>query len=177
MLAQVCVGDDLCHVGCEHGADVDGHVEEAEGSVTPGGVFGVVVEVAHKHLQVALEKAGADGDECQSTKHDKLAGGVGRGGHGEAEVAQEHDTDADDDALAIANLVGHDASYKGHEIDSGKENGIYLAGSRLIPTKLCLHEKGENGQHGVVAKPLARVGQRQRIKTLRLSFKHNDFLF
>lgn len=45
--------------GGEHGADVDGHIEKGESRVALSAVAGLVVEVAHHHLEVALEETGA----------------------------------------------------------------------------------------------------------------------
>ncbi len=117
--------------GSEHRADVDGHVEEAESGIALGGVLGVVVEITHEHLQVALEQTCSYGDQQQGPDHQgegESAGGEGVGRDGEAEISEEHHAYARDDALSEADLVGEPAADYGHEIDCCQENGIELAG-------------------------------------------------
>ena len=62
-LAEEQIRDLGCRDGREHGADVDGHVEQAEAIVTESTVFGLIVKVTHHHLQVTLEQTRADGDK------------------------------------------------------------------------------------------------------------------
>ena len=166
------VGDALGHRGGEHGADVDGHVEQAERGVTLRRVLRVVVEVAHHDLQVALEQARADGYQRQCAKHQHLACDAGFRGDGQAQVACKHHADAQRDTLAEPYLVGKDAAEQGHEIHGSEENGINLRGNRRAEAELRLDEQQEDGEHGVVTETLARVGKRQGVEPLRLSFKH-----
>ncbi len=160
-LAQETIGDGRGCRGGEHGADVDGHVEQRESAVSLGGVFRVVVQVAYKHLQVALEQARTHGNQEQGPQHEGDAQGIGAGGNGQGQIPGEHDADTGDHALAVANFIGQDTAHDGHEINEGQENGIHLAGQGLAPAELGLEEEHENGQHGVVAKALTGVGECQ----------------
>ena len=58
--------------GCrrEHGAEVDGHVEDGECGIAACAVADIVVEVAYHHLQVAFEESCAHGDQQQCGKED-----------------------------------------------------------------------------------------------------------
>ena len=144
-LGEEAVGDGCGGSGGKHGADVDGHVEEAEGAVAFRRVLRVVVEVTDEHLQVAFEQARTYGDEEQGTQHQRQTETVGSRGDGEADVARKHDADAGDDALAVAVLVGQDAAYDGHEIDQRQEDGVNLTGCGSLETELGLEEQHEDG--------------------------------
>ena len=76
------------------------------------------------------------------------------------------------DAFPVADPVGHHAAENREEIDDCHENGIKLAGRRLLPAELRLEEQHKDGQHRIIAEALARIGQRQRIKTFRLTLEH-----
>ena len=54
---------------CEHGTDVDRHVEQRESGVAAVRIGGIVIEVADHHLQIALEKTRTETDEHQSSDH------------------------------------------------------------------------------------------------------------
>ena len=154
-------------------ADVDGHVEKAERSVALVLVLRRVIEVAHHHLQVALEQSRAASNQRQRTKHHRLSGHVRSRGDGQQQIAYEHDEHAQRHHLAEPVLVRQDAAQERHEIDGRqerRENGGGVCG-RIA--ELRLQEQGENGEHRVIPEPLARVGQSQRVKTFWLSFKHN----
>ena len=144
-LGEEAVGDGRGGSGGKHGADVDGHVEEAEGAVAFRRVLRVVVEVTHKHLQVAFEQARTHGDKEQGAQHQSQAEAVGRCRDGEADVARKHDADTRDDALAVADLVGQDAAYDGHEIDQRQEDGVDLTGCSSLEAELGLKEQHEDG--------------------------------
>ena len=160
-LAQETVGDGRCCRGGKHGANVDGHVKQGEGAVSLGRVLGVVVKVAHQHLQVALEQTRSNRNQEQGPQHEGDAQGVGTGGNGQGQIPGEHDADTGDHALAVANFIGKDTAHHRHEINEGQENGIHLAGKGLAPAELGLEEEHEDGQHGVVAKALTGVGECQ----------------
>ena len=58
--------------GCRWGeqrAQVDGHIEDAKCRVSLGGVGGVIVEIAHHHLQVTLKQSRSHADDQQSGGH------------------------------------------------------------------------------------------------------------
>ena len=171
-LAQELVRDGRRGGRSEHRADVDGHIEQREGGIALGGILRVIVEIAHQHLQIALEQARADGDERQGTDHQGDAEGVGRGRDGKAYVAGEHDGDTGHDALAVADLVGQPAAHDGHEIHRRKEDGVNLAGGGSVPAELRLEEEHEDGQHRVVAEALAGIGEGEGEETFGLSFEH-----
>ena len=154
------------------GADVDGHVEQAEGAVPLGGILRVVVQIAHQHLQIAFEQARADGNHEEGAQHEHDAHGIGSCGDGEGQVTGEHDADAGDHALSVADLIGQDTAHYGHEIHQSQENGIYLAGYCLIPAEFGLQEQHEDGQHGVIAEAFTGIGQSKGEKSFGLSFEH-----
>ena len=158
-LAEEAVGDGRRGGRGEHRADVDRHVEQAERRIALGGIFRIVIQVAHHHLEVALEQARAHADEEQGADHQGHAQAVGGRRDGEGEVADEHHADAGDHALAETDLVGEPAADNGHEVDEGEENRVELAGGCLLPAELGLEEQHEDGQHGVVTKTLAGVGE------------------
>lgn len=166
--------------GCwgEHRAEVDGHVEEAECGVTSCRVLRIVVEVAYHYLEVALEEAGTQGDEHQGKHHEgegEATALEGADRNGEAGIAEEHHGYTSDYTFAIANLVGKDTADDRHEIDGCQEDSIELSGGSGREAKLSLQIEQEDGQHGVVAKAFASVGERQSIQTFWLSFEHKFF--
>ena len=130
-LGQVAVGQGRGGRRSEHGADVDGHVEEAESGIALGGILRVVIEIAGHHLEVALEQTRADGDEQQGADHQgerQPAVGEGIRGDREEKIAEEHNGYAGDDTLAESDLVGKPSAEDRHEIDGSQENGVELAG-------------------------------------------------
>ena len=173
-LAHVPLGDLLGGRGCEQGTDIDGHVEDREGRIALGRVLRIVVEVADHHLEVALEETRTEGDEYQRAHHGSDAGSVIARGNGQEDVAEEHDDDARSHHLAVAELVGQVAAQHGQEVYQREESGEDVGCHRRRETELRLKEQGEDRQHGVVAETFARIGERQRIQTFGLSFKHNE---
>ena len=117
-LAQEAVGDGGSGGRGEHGADVDGHIEQREGGIALRGILRVVIEVAHQDLEVTLEQAGADGNKGEGADHQGDAERVGGGRDGEAQVTGEHHRDTGHDALAVADLVGEPAADHRHEVNS-----------------------------------------------------------
>ena len=158
---------------CEQGTDVDGHVEDRESGVTLCCILRVVIEITHHHLQVALEESCTQGDEYQRTNHGCHTHRIIAGGDGEAHVAYKHDYDTGGYHLAKSELVGEDAADDGQEIHQGEEARENVGCHCGSESELCLQKQGKDGQHGVVAKTLTGIGQRQRIQSFRLSFKHN----
>ena len=110
VLCQILVGDVAGHSWSEHSADVDGHVEEAERSITLIGILGVVEQVTYKYLQVALEQTCTDGYKCQASEHGVHTYVVGCGWNGKSQIAEEHDNHTDGDTLSVTNLVGNHTS-------------------------------------------------------------------
>ena len=164
----------------EHGAEVDGHVEQGEAGVPLGAVFGIVVQVAGHDLEVALEQARAHGDEEQGADHHgegEAAVGEGVGRDGQGKIAQEHHGNTCDDALSETDLVRKPSAEHRHEIDGCEENGIELAGSGGGEAELRLQEQEEDGQHRVVPEALAGVGEGQGKETFGLSFEHMESCF
>ncbi len=51
------------HEGSHQAAHVDEHIENLEAGVALRGIFGIVIELTHDGLEVALEKTVAEGDE------------------------------------------------------------------------------------------------------------------
>ena len=158
-LAQELVGDGGSCRRSEHGADIDGHVEETESAVSLGCVLRIVVEVSDKDLEVTLEQTCSYGDEGEGSQHQGYSGGIRCRRYRQGEVAQEHDADTCDYAFSETDLVSEDTADDRHEIDRCKENRINLAGHCLIPAELGLEEQHEYGQHGVVTEALAGVCQ------------------
>ena len=64
--------------------------EKAEGGVTAGGIFRVVVKVAHHYLEITLEETGTHCDEEQCGNHKRYAQSVGGCRDGKGDIAQEH---------------------------------------------------------------------------------------
>ena len=162
--------------GCgrrEHGTDIDSHIEEAEAAVALVGILWCVIELANHNLEVALEESRSETYEhqCHTESYDGRRAGSER--NGEQHVADEHDDDARCHHLAKTETVGCDTANDGKEVDHHQECGVDAAGRAGSETEIGLKIKNEYGQHGVIAKPLAGVGQCQRIKTFGLSFKHN----
>ena len=120
--AEEEVGDSLGHRRGEHCADVDRHVEKAESGIPLGGVFRVVVEVAHHHLEVAFEQSRADGDQGKGAEHQDFPGQVRRGRYGEAEISEEHHSNSDGYASSVSDLVGEHSSEQRHEVHARQEN-------------------------------------------------------
>ena len=170
------VGDPGSHRGGEHRTDVDGHVEDREGVVALGLVGRIVVEVAHEHLEVTLEKARTAGDERQCAEHQRLARKARSRRDGEQRIAAEHHEDSQRDHLAEAELVGQNAAEEGHEVDRGEENTVNLGGCGLGVTEFRLQEEREDRKHRVVPEPLTRIGEREGVQTFGLSFEHSCFL-
>ena len=134
--------------GGEHRADVDGHIEEAEGGITLGRIFRVIVQIAHEHLQVAFEEARTHGDQQQGAYHQgegEAAAGECVRRYGEAQVAGEHHAYACDDALAETDLVCQPAADYRHKIDCSEENCVKLTGSSCGKTEFGLQEEQEDG--------------------------------
>ena len=105
-----------------------------------GGVFRVVVEVAHHYLQVAFEEAGTYGNQEEGAQHQGDAQGIGRRGDRQGQIACEHYADAGDHAFSVADLIGQDTAHNGHEVHKGEEDGVHLAGEGLVPAELGLQE-------------------------------------
>lgn len=166
--------------GCwgEHRAEVDGHVEEAECRVASGGILRIVVEITNHHLEVSLEETGTQGDEYEGKHHEgegEATALEGADRNGETGIAEEHHGNTSDYTFAIANLVGKDTADDRHEIDGCQEDRVELSGGSGREAKLSLQVEQEDGQHGVVAKAFAGVGERQSIQTFGLSFEHKFF--
>ena len=146
--------------------------EQAEAVITEGAVFGLVVEVAHHYLKVAFEQSRADGDQGQGGEHGDL-GSSGSHRHGQEQVAEEHHDDARANHLTVAETVGQHTAKEGHEVDAPEEESVNVARLCLVVAKLRLQKEHEDGQHGIIAKALARVGEGERIEAFRMSFKHS----
>ena len=172
-IGEPAVGDGCRSEGREHRTDVDGHIKQAERRVAFGRILRVIIQIADHHLKVPLEQAGSQRDEQQCADHQRDAETVGGRRNGQQDVSQEHHADASHHAAAIADAVGEPSTYYGQEINDCQENGIKLAGCRLLPAEFGLEKQHEDGQHRIVAETLARIGQGQRIKTFRLPFEHS----
>ena len=143
----------------EEGSDVDGHIEDRETIVALGSVAGIVIELTDHHLQVALEKRRADRDQQQSSGHHRNGSHAIAGGHGEEQIADEHDEDAKRHTASEADLVSHGTADDRQEIDEHEERGVDRTGQALAPSEVGLQEEHEDGQHRVVAETLSCVGQ------------------
>ena len=137
------------------------------------GILRVVVEVAHHHLEVALEEARAQSDEHQGSQHHDQCQRVAAQGYGQQQIAGKHDEDADGHHAAEAELVGQPAAHDGQEIDEHEEVAVDFACPSGIESVVGTQKQCEDGEHGVVAESLARVGQCQRIESFWLIFEHN----
>ena len=173
VLGQEVVGDPFGHARGEHRADVDGHIEDREGIVAFGLVGGVVVEVAHQHLEVTLEEARTAGDQRQGAEHHRLTRKARTRRDREQRIARKHHEDSQRDHLSEAEPVGQNAAEEGHEIDRSQEDAVDLGRNRFGVTEFCLQKQREDRKHGVVAEALARIGQRKGVQTFGLSFEHS----
>ncbi len=168
--------------GRDEAADVDEHIENLESRVTLGCVAGIVVELTHDGLEVALEQAVAEGDEeereageGQQPRH--VVGGR-EDGHGEDAVAQRHnDETLDDGPLVVLGFVGDVAADEAQDVDTGIEARIDDAAGFVAETELGAKEEHEHGVHDVVAESFAHVAQRGGNKTLWLVFKHRIIVY
>ena len=163
--------------GGKEGADIDSHIENREARIATRGVLGLVIEVADHHLQVALEEAGAKADQQQGGKHSGQCHTAATKRHGQQQVAEEHDEDADGDHAAKAELVGHDTAHEGEEINEAEEGAVDDAGNGFRETKVLAQEESEDGYHRVVAEAFAGVGECEGIKPFRLIFEHELIYF
>jgi len=143
----------------EERTDVDGHIEDRETVVTLGSIAGIVIELTDHHLQVALEERRADRDQQQGGSHHRDSSHAIAGGHGEEQIADEHDEDAKRHTAPEADLVSHGTADDRQEIDEHEERGVDSTGQSLAPSEVGLQEEHEDGQHRVVAKTLSCVGQ------------------
>ena len=96
----------------EQGADVDGHVEEGESGIALGRKLGLVVKVAHHHLQVSFEESCPESDQEQGGNHADERHGTAAQRDGQQQVAEEHDNDAGGDHFPETELVGQDATHE-----------------------------------------------------------------
>ena len=143
------------HAGSEEGSNVDAHVEDAEGQVPVFAVARRVVKVANEHLQVAFEKARADGDEGKGGNHDGQSASKG-----EKRVTEEHDDGAECDCFAVAEIFVGDESAKHREkVDRGQKDAEHLSGGGGGPAVPGLKVERENRKHGVVAESFSHVGE------------------
>ena len=143
------------HAGSEEGSNVDAHVEDAEGQVPVFAVARRVVKVANEHLQVAFEKARADGDEGKGGNHDGQSASKG-----EKRVTEEHDDGAERDCFAVAEIFVGDESAKHREkVDRGQKDAEHLSGGGGGPAVPGLKVERENRKHGVVAESFSHVGE------------------
>ena len=156
----------------EKGADVDGHVEERETAVPLGGILGIVVQVTDHHLEVALEQAGAEADQQQGREHAHEGDGAASERNGKEQVAQEHDEDAGRDHLPETEFVGEDTADQREEIDQHQERAVNGSGGSGGEAEVRPEEKGEDGDHRVVAEALAGIGECEGEETFGLSFEH-----
>ena len=103
--------------GSKQCANVDGHVEQRESRVALVGDGGVVVEITHHHLQVALEQACSQAHQSQGEEHEGIAAHAGARGNGKGQITHKHDEDTRGHHLAIAKLVGEHAAKQRQEVD------------------------------------------------------------
>ena len=147
--------------GGKHGTDVDGHIEEREATVALVGIFRVVIQTSDHHLEVALEESCAETDENKGETHGRSSNEIAAEGHGKDEITDEHDENSRRHHATEAETVSGNTSDDGEEIDHHEECGIHTTGETRLPAEVGLQEEEEDGQHGVVAETLARIGQRE----------------
>ncbi len=68
-LAEEIAGHLIGGSRCEKGTDVDGHIKNTECRVALAGIAGIVIKVAHHHLQVSLEQTCTQRYGKQSREH------------------------------------------------------------------------------------------------------------
>ena len=151
--------------GCrrsKQGADIDSHVEDRESRVALVGIFGIVIEVAYHHLEIAFEQSCTKADEQQSCQHHDKGETISSQGYTEQQITCKHNNNTRRHHFAKAKLVGQHTAKEREEVDEHKERTIDGACQSGRQSVVCSQEKGEDGQHGVVAKSFTRVGQSQR---------------
>lgn len=167
--------------GCHETADVDEDVEDLETGVAFGGVFGIVVELAHDCLEVAFEQAVAEGYEEEGEAGERQEPGdvVGGGedGDGEDHVADGHDDEAvDDGPLVVLGFVGDGTAYEAEQVDAGVEERVDKSAGLLGESEFRTEEEDQDGVHDVVAESLAHVAESSRNKAFGLVFEHNGLI-
>ena len=159
----------------EQSTHVDGHIEEGEARVAFVGKLRSVVEVAHHHLQVALEQTCSETDEQQGCAHSSDGNGAAAKRNGQQQIAEEHNHDADDYHLAIAPAVGSHASDEGKEIDGSQKPSVNLACRTSGKAEILTKKECKDSEHRVVTETFAGVGKGKCPQAFRLSFEHSLF--
>ena len=116
----ILLNPDGCRRG-KQGTDIDGHIEEREAGVALRGILRVIIEIAHHHLQVALEQACAQANEHERGQHHHEGQRVAAKGHGQQQIAGKHDEDAHRHHAPKAELVGHDTTNERQKIHQHEE--------------------------------------------------------
>ena len=156
----------------KQGTDVDGHIENTESRVTLGSIFGVIIQITNHNLQITFKQSGSAADHQQSGKHGNHTHSSGSHRKRQKHISGKHGNDTDGNHLSITELIGKNTSNKREEINQSQENRINISSYSMRPTEVSLQKQNENSKHSVVTETLACVGQGQRIKSFRLSFKH-----
>ena len=128
-------------------------------------------------MQVALEKPCADTDENQGCQHADHRQRVAAKRKREQQIAGKHHGNTDGHHLSVAELVGQNTADERHEIDEAEERTVNGSRHTGLQTEVGTQEEREDGQHGVIAEPLAGIGERQRVQPFGLSFKHRADYF
>ena len=163
------------HEWREEAADVDEHVEDLESRLALGAELLVVVHLPHQRLEIALEKAVAEGDDQQSEagqrQIERQAGNRRGRGNGDQQVTQRHHHQPPHDgALVVLGLVGDDTADKRQQVDRSVESRIDVTRRGLVETELGGDEQGQDRHHDVETESLAHIGQSRGDQSLGLSF-------
>ena len=147
---------------CKQGTDIDGHIENREACIALVLILRIVIEVAHHHLQVTLEESCTKTNEQQGSQHDYQCHSITTQGYRQQQVAGKHDDDTRGHHTTKAELVGHHTTNEWEKIHKHEKRTVDGACHSGRQSVVGSQEQSEYGQHGVVTKALACVGQCQR---------------
>ena len=159
----------------EEAPDVNEHVENLETRLTLGAELLVVVHLPHERLEIALEKAVAEGYHQQAHARqrqvERQAGHGRRRGDGDNQVAQRHHHEPPHDgSLVVAGFVGNDTADERQQVNRSVESRIDIPRGRFVQAELGRDEQGQDSHHDVETETLAHIGKGRRDQSFGLSF-------
>ena len=151
------------------------HIENLETRLTLGAELLVVVHLPHERLEIALEKAVAEGYHQQADARqrqvERQAGHGRRRGDGDDQVAQRHHHEPPHDgSLVVAGFVGNDTADERQQVNRSVESRIDIPRGRFVQAELGGDEQGQDSHHDVETETLAHIGKGRRDQSFGLSF-------
>lgn len=148
------------HEGRQERAEVDAHVEDAEGAVAPGVAWGV--ERADLGRDVGFEQAVADDQQGQGREKKRF--------EGHEEMPHGHDRAADDHATVRPQAaVGQPAAEKRREIDQPAVQAVDVGRGLLGEEQMLGHVEHEQSAHAVKREALPHFGEKKDVKPRRMA--------